>query len=128
GADVMTGFPGESDGDFEETRRFIEAMPFTYLHVFTYSERPGTPATEAPDSVPVCARRERNQELRRLADQKNREFRERMAGRRLSAVTLHQPGRALTDNYLDVELAAVREPHTIVEINIGGLTGSGLFE
>ena len=46
GADVMTGFPGETDELFEESRAFIESMPFTYLHVFTYSERPGTPAAE----------------------------------------------------------------------------------
>src|SRR4029079_3819448 len=43
GADVMTGFPGESDAEFEDSFAFIDAMPFTYLHVFTYSERPGTP-------------------------------------------------------------------------------------
>ena len=43
GADVMVGFPGETDADFEESRSFIDALPFTYLHVFTYSERPGTP-------------------------------------------------------------------------------------
>ena len=46
GADVMTGFPGETDAEFEESRAFIESLPFTYLHVFTYSERPGTPAAQ----------------------------------------------------------------------------------
>ena len=48
GADVMAGFPGETEADFEESRRFIEDLPFTYLHVFTYSERPGTPAAADP--------------------------------------------------------------------------------
>ena len=48
GADVMTGFPGETEAEFEESRAFIESLPFTYLHVFTYSERPGTPAAESP--------------------------------------------------------------------------------
>ena len=48
GADVMTGFPGETEEEFEESRAFIESLPFTYLHVFTYSERPGTPAAESP--------------------------------------------------------------------------------
>ena len=47
GADVMTGFPGETEQEFEETRAFIESLPFTYLHVFTYSARPGTPAADA---------------------------------------------------------------------------------
>src|SRR5581483_3011314 len=46
GADVMVGFPGETDAEFEESRQFISEMPFTYLHVFTYSARPGTPAAE----------------------------------------------------------------------------------
>src|SRR6185369_16705920 len=50
GADVMTGFPGETEAEFEESRAFIESLPFTYLHVFTYSERPGTPAAASADS------------------------------------------------------------------------------
>ncbi len=49
GADVMTGFPGETDALFEESREFIESLPFTYLHVFTYSERPGTAAASLPE-------------------------------------------------------------------------------
>jgi len=128
GADVMVGFPGETDADFEETRRFIDALPFTYLHVFTYSGRPGTPAAEDRDSVPVCVRRERNQELRALAADKNRSFREVMVGRTLSAVTLHEPGRALTDNYLNVELAFLREPNSLVEIKVGAITRNGVLE
>ena len=64
GADVMVGFPGESEADFEETRGMIEEMPFTYLHVFTYSSRPGTPAAALPDQVPVQVARERNRILR----------------------------------------------------------------
>src|SRR5579863_7536538 len=58
GADVMVGFPGESETDFEETRRFIEDLPFTYLHVFTYSSRPGTPAASLRDQIPVQIARE----------------------------------------------------------------------
>jgi threonylcarbamoyladenosine tRNA methylthiotransferase MtaB len=67
GADVMTGFPGESDADFDDSRRFIEELPFTYLHVFTYSERPGTPAAGDPHPVPIPIRKERNRVLRELA-------------------------------------------------------------
>ena len=67
GADVMVGFPGETDADFEESRQFIEQLPFTYLHVFTYSERPGTPAAEDPQAVPMAVRKERNRVLRELA-------------------------------------------------------------
>jgi threonylcarbamoyladenosine tRNA methylthiotransferase MtaB len=132
GADVMVGFPGETDSDFEDSRGFIESLPFTYLHVFTYSERPGTPAAEDRDSVPMPVRKQRNQVLRELAAAKNREFRERMVGRTLSAVTLHDTLQvtrtALTDNYLKVELAGHREPNELVDLRIGGLTSGGLRE
>ncbi|MBZ5617889.1 MAG: tRNA (N(6)-L-threonylcarbamoyladenosine(37)-C(2))-methylthiotransferase MtaB [Acidobacteriia bacterium] len=128
GADVMVGFPGESDADFEESRQFIDSLPFTYLHVFTYSERPGTPAAEDPDAVPIPVRKRRNRLLRDLADHKNLAFRQCMVGRTLSAVTLHEPGTALTGNYLKVRLAAFREPNSIVDVEIGSLTANGLSE
>jgi threonylcarbamoyladenosine tRNA methylthiotransferase MtaB len=128
GADVMVGFPGETDAEFEESRAFIEAMPFTYLHVFTYSERPGTPAAESAQQVPMRVRKERNRILRELAAAKNLTFRESMVGRTLSAVTLHDAGVALTGNYLKVETAAAREPNRIVDLRIGGVTQGGLRE
>jgi threonylcarbamoyladenosine tRNA methylthiotransferase MtaB len=128
GADVMVGFPGETDADFEESRQFIDSLPFTYLHVFTYSERPGTPAAEHPLSVPMAVRKERNRTLRELGERKNREFRQRMVGRTLSAVTLHEPAAALTGNYLKVRLASLRSPNLIADLRIGGLTRDGLCE
>jgi threonylcarbamoyladenosine tRNA methylthiotransferase MtaB len=63
GADVMVGFPGETEAEFAETRRMIEDLPFTYLHVFTYSARPGTPASEHVNQVPVAIARQRNHVL-----------------------------------------------------------------
>ncbi len=128
GADVMAGFPGETDSHFEESRQFIESLPFTYLHVFTYSERPGTPAAEMADSVPVAVRRERNRILRELAAEKNLRFRTNMVGRRLSAVTLEQPGVALTSNYLKVDLASAPGSNLLVDVAIAGLTETGLRE
>jgi threonylcarbamoyladenosine tRNA methylthiotransferase MtaB len=128
GADVMVGFPGESDREFEESRQFIASLPFTYLHVFTYSERPGTPAAESEQQVPVALRKERNRVLRELAAAKNRAFRERMVGRTLSAVTLAETGIALTENYLKVELNATREPGAMVDVHIAGVTAAGLRE
>jgi threonylcarbamoyladenosine tRNA methylthiotransferase MtaB len=128
GADVMVGFPGETDADFEESRRFIESLPFTYLHVFTYSERPGTPAAESPDHVPMPLRKERNRVLRELAAAKNRAFRESLVGKTLSAVTLNEQGAALTGNYLKVEMSQPREPNLLVDLEIAGLTESGLRE
>ena len=128
GADVLVGFPGETDADFEEGRLFIESLPFTYLHVFTYSERPGTPAAAAPDSVPMRVRKERNHALRALAAARNLAFRESMLGRTLSAVTLHEPLAALTENYLKVELLRPRGPNALVDLRIGSLTERGLRE
>lgn len=128
GADVMTGFPGESDEEFEQTIRFVEEQPFTYLHVFTYSERPGTTATERGAAVPVAIRHERTRVLRALSERKNLEFRRQMTGKVLSAVTLEQRGMALTTNFLKVELAQQRQPNRIVDLEIGGVTEAGLSE
>jgi threonylcarbamoyladenosine tRNA methylthiotransferase MtaB len=132
GADVMTGFPGETEEEFEESRAFIESLPFTYLHVFTYSERPGTPAAESTVQVPMEARKRRTHVLRDLAALKNREFRASMVGRTLSAVTIsanQEDGlTALSGNYLKIALASKREANRIVEVRIGGLTADGLSE
>ena len=128
GADVMVGFPGETAAEFEESRQFIAAMPFTYLHVFTYSERPGTPAAEEAVQVPLALRKERNRVLRELAAASNLGFRQRMVGRTLSAVTLAESGIALTGNYLKVGLAAPRQPNALIDVRIAGVTAAGLRE
>lgn len=128
GADVMVGFPGETDEEFEENRSFIDSLPFTYLHVFTYSGRPGTPAAEMLGQVPIPVRKHRNRILRELAAHKNLEFRRRMVGKRLSVVTLEQEGIALSDNYLKVEVAVPREPNRLIELAIGEVTPGGLRE
>lgn len=126
GADVMTGFPGETDAEFEDSRAFIESLPFTYLHVFTYSERPGTPAAER-EQVPVPVRKHRTQVLRELSTRKNLEFRRSMTGRKISAVTL-EDSKALSENFLKVTLATQRPGNQIAEILIAGLTHDGLYE
>ena len=128
GADVMTGFPGETENEFEETCRFIENQPFTYLHVFTYSERPGTAAASHPGAVPTQVRHHRTNRLREFSDRKNLEFRRRMLGKTLPAVTLEQPGMALTTNFLKVELTHARRPNESVDVNIGRVTSTGLRE
>ncbi len=126
GADVMTGFPGETDELFEESRRFIESMPFTYLHVFTYSERPGTPAASMPGAVPVPVRKERNRILRELAAVKNLAFRERMLGREVTAVTIEPLGLALTDNYIKAKLDLPYTPNKLVTLRPRALTPQGV--
>jgi threonylcarbamoyladenosine tRNA methylthiotransferase MtaB len=104
GADVMVGFPGETDHEFAETRRMVEELPFTYLHVFTYSARPGTPAASRNDHVPVGLARERNQVLREIAAAKKTAFMKAQVGKTVAAITLGTGDRkradALTDNYL----------------------------
>lgn len=126
GADVMTGFPGETDREFEESRDFIESLPFTYLHVFTYSERPGTPAAESSAQVPIDVRKARTRELRELAARKNLAFRRSMIGKALSAVTLDDG--ALSDNYIKVKLAFPRPANRIVDVRIGSETADGVAE
>jgi threonylcarbamoyladenosine tRNA methylthiotransferase MtaB len=108
GADVMVGFPGETNVDFEETRRLIDDLPFTYLHLFTYSARPGTPAAAMRNHVPVQVARERYQILRELADEKKLAFMQALVGKSVQAITLNGSQRrpagvfteALTDNFL----------------------------
>ena len=117
GADVMVGFPGETDAEFEATRQMIEDLPFTYLHVFTYSPRPGTPAAEMANQVPVHTARERNRILRELAAQKKLAFMRSFVGKSVEAITLNVIGNdadgefteALTDNYLKLRLRGKHE-------------------
>ena len=128
GADVMTGFPGETDSEFDETLHFIEQHPFTYLHVFTYSERPGTAAIHHANPVPPSVRHERTRVLRELSDSKNLAFRRQMLGRTLPAVTLEQPNMALTSNFLKVEMTQPRQPNQNINLEIGNLISNGLRE
>jgi len=127
GADVMTGFPGETDSEFDETIRFIEQQPFTYLHVFTYSERPGTFAASITDQVPVEVRRQRTHVLRQLAEVKNLQFRMSLIGKRVSAVTLNNQ-TALTTNFLHIELSHRRQPNQMVEVLVGAPSAKGIRE
>jgi threonylcarbamoyladenosine tRNA methylthiotransferase MtaB len=109
GADVIVGFPGETGNDFSETMRFIERLPFTYLHVFSFSARPGTAASNLGAAVPAHVIRERARALRALAQQKADAFRTAQAGRAHRALTLNRRGEdwteALTRNYLKLRIA-----------------------
>jgi threonylcarbamoyladenosine tRNA methylthiotransferase MtaB len=110
GADVIVGHPGETEEDFAATLRFIEALPFSSLHVFSYSDRRGTEAARRPDHVAPAAIRERSRRLRRLGADKSLAFRRGLVGRRREAVVLEARDRrtglltALTDNYVEVLL------------------------
>ena len=142
GADVMVGFPGETYAEFEATRRMIEDLPFTYLHVFTYSPRPGTPAASMSNQVPVHVARDRNRILRELAAEKKLAFMRSFIGQEIEAITLSSCGagalareplvpqeapaftEALTDNFLKLRLrghhAANHWHPTRIEDVVGG--------
>ncbi|MGO8758275.1 MAG: MiaB/RimO family radical SAM methylthiotransferase [Terracidiphilus sp.] len=131
GADVMAGFPGETDREFEETLAFIRDLPFGYLHLFPFSPRPQTRAwaLHAQSPVPAAAVEERMAALRALAAEKARAHRRRFVGRSLAAVTLHTPaplaarGRtaALTDNFLPIELDRSLPANELLHVRLAGL-------
>ncbi len=118
GTDVIVGFPGETDEDHEQTRAFVERMPFTYLHVFPYSDRPGTQATHLEQKVDPQVKQQRGRELRQISEEKNKAFRRRFLGRSLSVLTLteQQAGMrdALSANYLKAQVPASVPANQIV--------------
>lgn len=131
GADVMVGFPGESESDFEQTRLMIEELPFTYLHVFTYSPRPGTPAAAMRNQVPVQVARERNRILRNLAAEKKLAFMRMFVGKTVEAITLNvfdgKSTEALTDNYLKLRLAGHHEPNRWLKARVEQVVDGALL-
>ena len=128
GADVMIGFPGETDREFQESYDFIRSLPFGYLHLFPFSPRPGTRAwsLHAESAVPAAAVNERMAALRVLAVEKIRVHRIRFVDSELRAITLHTPEvlaescrtSALTDNFLPVELTGSFAANQLLQIRI----------
>jgi threonylcarbamoyladenosine tRNA methylthiotransferase MtaB len=115
GADVIVGFPGETDAEFESTYGFIERSPLAYLHVFSYSARSGTAAAALPAALPPAAIRERSARLRGLGRDLSLRFRKRFVGRELPVLVLRgvRPDgrlRALSDNFIDLGLDAGPRP------------------
>jgi threonylcarbamoyladenosine tRNA methylthiotransferase MtaB len=106
GADVLVGFPGETPELFEESYRYLRELPLSYLHVFTYSERPGTVATELAGSVEPRVRAERSERLRMLGIRKRRMFHESFVGKKVDVLFEHEQERGwwsgFTDQYVRV--------------------------
>ncbi|HEY1987305.1 MAG TPA: MiaB/RimO family radical SAM methylthiotransferase [Terracidiphilus sp.] len=131
GADVMAGFPGETDREFEETVEFIRALPFGYLHLFPFSPRPGTRgwALHAESPVPAAVVDERMAVLRKLIAEKSETHRRWFVGRKVEAITLRTPpalqgkGRtcALTDNFLPAEIDALLPANRLVQLRVASL-------
>lgn len=136
GADVMVGFPGETRALFEESFAFIRQRPFTHLHLFPFSARPGTPGWELEnkDPVPAGEIRERMARLREWIDRENLVFRRGFQGRELAAITLEcsmaagerKWTRALTDNFLGIRLADELPPNRLVRARVTSVAGDDL--
>ena len=133
GADVMVGFPGETHADFEQTRRMIEDLPFTYLHVFTYSARPGTPAAEMPNQVPVQVARERNRVLRELAAEKKLAFMQSFVGKKIEAITLGSLSPVLPSENASGRdgarpVSETRQAASLPHADTAPVAGAGVFQ
>ena len=132
GADVMVGFPGETAADHDTSLRFIDSLPLTYVHVFPYSRRPGTPAAGRLGQVEGSVARERGRAIRAAVNEKRQAFLATQIGRSLAALTLDDEADgapvALSSNYLKVALpgADVR-PNTLLGVGIGRLAGDMLY-
>ncbi len=136
GADVMVGFPGESDAEFQECYAFIASLPFTYLHLFPFSARPGTPAWALHCEHPVAgdAVRERMLALRTLIEEKSCVFRQSLLGQPLSVVTLETNAalraqgltEALADNFIPIRIAAELPANRLLRVTAQALAGEAL--
>jgi len=132
GADVIAGFPGETEADHAETLAFIERLPFTYLHVFSYSVRPGTKAAALPHHLPGHIVKRRARELRSLGETKATAFRQSQVGRTLRVLTLRRDPDAphvtpaLSTNYARVQLAGAHAANAFHDVKISGVQGLDL--
>ncbi len=122
GTDVIAGFPGESEEDHRQTVEFISRMPFTYLHVFPYSDRSGTAASDMAEKVDSRTIKRRSGELRQISEDKNRAFRRRFLGRSLSVLTLSEKKdgmrTALSGNYLKAKLDPSMPSNQLVQARV----------
>ena len=129
GADVIAGFPGETEADHQATLVLIDRLPLTYLHVFSFSARPGTPAAELRNPVPEQTIARRARELRALGEKKKAAFQMAQTGRTMRVLTLNRRGddtsgpwtRALSSNYLDARVYGAWPANQFVDVRITGV-------
>jgi threonylcarbamoyladenosine tRNA methylthiotransferase MtaB len=136
GGDVITGFPGETEDDHAATLGFIERLPFAYLHVFSFSKRPGTKAAALSNEVPSATIKRRARELRALGEKKAAAFRHSQLGRTLRVLTLRSSDGAdgshedttpaLSSNYLKLCLSGIHPANSWLDVLISGETGTAL--
>jgi len=124
GADVMVGYPGEGEKAFNNTLRLIESVPLTHLHVFSYSPRPGTAASEMTGHLPDAVKKERSELLRRIGQEKNLVFRQKHHGAELFVVVENKVDAetgllsGLSDNYIRVHIIGAQKKHIGEKINV----------
>lgn len=126
GADVIAGFPAETEEDHSFTLAFIERLPFTYLHVFSYSQRPGTRAAAFPNQVSPQIIKHRARELRALGEAKSAIFRRSQVGRTLRVLTLHPNETdnnagftpAISSNYLPISVRDMIDSNRWIDVQI----------
>jgi threonylcarbamoyladenosine tRNA methylthiotransferase MtaB len=126
GSDVIVGFPGETDADFRESCDYLINSPLTSLHVFPYSDRPGTAASRCEPKVAGPTVRARGVALRELARDLHRRFQLEQIGTVRPALTLEDGTTALTDNYLKVRIPGGRPRNQLVGVLMTGLAGGAL--
>lgn len=119
GSDVVVGFPGETDEDFEELREYLEQSPLTHVHVFPYSDRPGTTASALPGKVHGSIVRERARRLREIGTALARRFHRGQVGAIRPALTIEDGTLAVTDNYLKVRVPGGRPRNLPVRVAVG---------
>jgi threonylcarbamoyladenosine tRNA methylthiotransferase MtaB len=115
GTDIIVGFPTETEEDFEETYKLVQNLPFAYLHVFSYSDRPHTKASKMFPKVEERIKKERVRLLKALDQKKREDFKGSMKGKTLRAIILEE-GRALTENYIHVEDEGFKDVGAIVSV------------
>jgi threonylcarbamoyladenosine tRNA methylthiotransferase MtaB len=125
GADVIVGFPGETDEDFSGTYSLIEKSPLTYLHVFPFSSRPGTVAANLSNPIPDHVSRFRAKVLRNLIAQKNEAFRRSMIGQEIEVLTL-EDGSAISSNFVKISLPSDFPINEWTRVLVTGLDAHGL--
>jgi threonylcarbamoyladenosine tRNA methylthiotransferase MtaB len=109
------GFPTETEEDFEETYKLVQDLPFAYLHVFSYSDRPYTKASKMFPKVEERFKKERVRLLKALDQEKREDFKSSMKGKTLRAIILEE-GRVLTENYIHIEDEDFKDVGAIVSV------------
>ena len=124
GADVMVGFPGEGEKEFQNTLELVERSPLTHLHVFSYSPRPGTRAAELKQQVPDQVKKERSEALRELGNKKNFDFRKKCMGTEVKVIVEDKRDMnsrlltGITDNYMRVLVFGAKNSHIGKEMSV----------